>query len=46
MVKSELYVKFNYKMNPQEFLQFLKNTEQEKLLNCATENVIYDFKLK
>lgn len=46
MVKSELCVKLNYNMNCQEFLYFLKNPEQEKLLKCATNNVKYDFKFK
>jgi len=45
-VKSELCVKLNYNMNCQEFLYFLKNPEQEKLLKCATNNVKYDFKFK
>jgi hypothetical protein len=46
MMKSELCVKLNYNMNCQEFLQFLKNPEQEKLLKCTTKNVNYNFKLK
>jgi hypothetical protein len=46
MVKSELCVKLNYNMNCQEFLYFLKNPEQEKLLKCVTNNVKYDFKFK
>jgi len=33
-------------MNCQEFLYFLKNPEQEKLLKCATNNVKNDYKFK
>jgi len=37
IVKSELCGKLNYNMNSQEFLQFFKNLEQEKLLKWATK---------